>query len=91
VVNIQKANANIQSDATEQRYLSNETKYESRRTVDVTNNRTRWEKHLNDVRLEDRLIDIEKWRNELERVLRPGFASDIMVTARDRSIKIPKQ
>ena len=50
--------------------------YESRRTVDVTNNRTRWEKHLNDVRLEDRLIDIEKWRNELERVLRPGFASD---------------
>ena len=50
--------------------------YESRRTVDVTNNRTRWEKHLNDVRLEDRLIDIEKWRNELERVLRLGFASD---------------
>jgi len=64
-----QANSNIQSDATEQRYLSNETKYESRRTVDVTNNRTRWEKHLNDVRLEDRLIDIEKWRNELERVL----------------------
>ena len=31
---------------------------------------------MNDVRLEDRLIDIEKWRNELERVLRPGFASD---------------
>lgn len=35
----------------------------------MTNNQTRWDKYHNDVRLEERLIDIEKWRNELERVL----------------------
>lgn len=64
-----QANANIMSDATEQRFQSNETKFASRRTVDVTNSVTRWEKYHNDVRLEERLIDIEKWKNELERVL----------------------
>lgn len=64
-----QANANIVSDATEQRFDANATKYAARRTVDVTNNQTRWDKYHNDVRLEERLIDIEKWRNELERVL----------------------
>lgn len=64
-----QANANIVSDATEQRFESNATKFASRRTVDVTNSQTRWDKYHNDVRLEERLIDIEKWRNELERVL----------------------
>ena len=43
--------------------------YASRRTVDVTNNQTRWDKYHNDVRLEERMIEIEKWRNELERIL----------------------
>ena len=51
----------------------------------MTNNRTRWEKHLNDVRLEDRLIDIEKWRNELERVLRKGLYS--LVDQSDQAIR----
>jgi len=64
-----QANSNIQSDAVDQRDFSNTAKFDARRTVDVTYNRTKWEKHLNDVRLEDRLIEIEKWRNELERVL----------------------
>jgi len=64
-----QANANIQSDATDQRDFSNAAKYDARRTADVTYSKTRWEKHLNDVRLEDRINDIEKWRNELERVL----------------------
>jgi len=64
-----QANANIVSDAQNQRFDSNATKYASRRTVDVTNNQTRWDKYHNDVRLEERMIEIEKWRNELERVL----------------------
>merc|ERR1711935_1301904 len=64
-----QANANIQSDAMDQRDFSNAAKYDARRTADVTYSKTRWEKHLNDVRLEDRINDIEKWRNELERVL----------------------
>merc|ERR1712227_988265 len=64
-----QGNLNIQTDATDQRDFSNTAKYDARRTADVTYSRTRWEKHLNDVRLEDRINDIEKWRNELERVL----------------------
>ena len=34
------------------RDFSNTAKYDARRTADVTYSRTRWEKHLNDVRLE---------------------------------------
>ena len=37
--------------------------------MNVTNSQTRWDKYHNDCRLEDRLIAIEKWKNELERVL----------------------
>jgi len=44
-------------------------KFAARRTVDVTNNQTRWDKYHNDCRLDDRLIAIDKWKNELERVL----------------------
>ena len=43
--------------------------FAARRTVNETDNQTRWDKYLNDCRLDDRLVQIEQWRCELERVL----------------------
>ena len=37
--------------------------------MNETDNQTRWDKYLNDCRLDDRLVQIEQWRCELERVL----------------------
>ena len=37
--------------------------------MNETDNQTKWDKYLNDCRLDDRIVQIEQWRCELERVL----------------------
>lgn len=64
-----QANENIMGDAANQRFDSNATKFAARRTVNETDNQTKWDKYLNDCRLDDRIVQIEQWRCELERVL----------------------
>uniref|UniRef100_H2ZLS4 Tektin n=1 Tax=Ciona savignyi TaxID=51511 RepID=H2ZLS4_CIOSA len=59
----------ISTNAERQRDSSHQIRQEARELVNVTANQTKWDQHDNNTRLDDRIDDITKWKETLERCL----------------------
>ncbi|CAF1071727.1 unnamed protein product [Adineta steineri] len=56
----------ISHDAERSRNVSHQVRQDGRRLINETYNESWWNKHDNDVRISDRLDEIDKWRKTLE-------------------------
>nr|XP_039257130.1 tektin-2-like [Styela clava] len=63
------SNELISTNAERQRVSSHQIRQESRALANVTANQTKWDQHDNNTRLDNRIDDITKWRETLERCL----------------------
>ncbi|XP_013390062.1 tektin-2-like [Lingula anatina] len=63
------SNYTISTNAERQRESSHQVRQESRFLRNETDNRTKWDQHDNNTRLSDRVDDIRKWKEILEKCL----------------------
>ncbi|CAF1454610.1 unnamed protein product [Rotaria magnacalcarata] len=56
----------ISFDAERSRNVSHQVRQDGRRLINETYNESWWNKHDNDVRISDRLDEVDKWRKTLE-------------------------
>ncbi|XP_072276266.1 tektin-2 isoform X2 [Pyxicephalus adspersus] len=62
-------NALISTNAERQRSASHQIRQEARSLRNETNNQTKWNEHDNSTRLSDRIDEVEKWKQALDKCL----------------------